>query len=258
MRPFLQFLYSVFILLTFLVLSYSLCLYLGCSPDFFYTKAGVSLGGRALSLALCKGLGCSGGLAWAIVISTRFLLTTAAPASLSFLLFLDEAGSSEAPGSSPWTPLLGSSSVSGSSVNQGEAAGQPDDIPPFTPYPYQPDQVIGGDSVNSIQSRLLANEPLPSPERCQLARFDAEDLFEVKVAIVEFMSVHDPTGNWLERGAEALANPRTASGEPKLETLYGILDNLRTRGAQSEDFWALRDKMIWRRELHDESSAAEA
>lgn len=35
---------------------------------------------------------------------------------------------------------------------------------PFEPYPYRPDEVIGGDSVRSIQSRLLAKDPSPSYE----------------------------------------------------------------------------------------------
>lgn len=37
-----------------------------------------------------------------------------------------------------------------------------EEAPPVTPYPYQPDEVIGGDSVQAIQSRLLAKKPSPS------------------------------------------------------------------------------------------------
>ncbi|CAB4320319.1 unnamed protein product [Prunus armeniaca] len=50
------------------------------------------------------------------------------------------------------------------------------------PYPYQPDQVIGGDSVETIKRRLLSGHEA--------------DLRE---------------GPWLERGARALDNPRGRS-----------------------------------------------
>nr|WDY31118.1 cytochrome c oxidase subunit 2 [Cuscuta australis]DAZ89645.1 TPA_asm: cytochrome c oxidase subunit 2 [Cuscuta australis] len=49
---------------------------------------------------------------------------------------------------------------------QEEAASPP-------PYPYQPDEVIGGDSVQAIQSRLLANKPSPSFDEIERARIDA-------------------------------------------------------------------------------------
>jgi len=265
-----KFIYFFLILFGLIALYYYMCCLLGLIPYFItlLERLAFSLGGRALSLALCKSLGCSGGLALAIGFSARALFASGAPADL--LHFMNEDG---AEASSPsWTAVLGSShsdpETANPSVNQplagpvppanpGEAAGQPDeDIPPVIPYPYQPDQVIGGDSVNSIQLRLLANEPFPSAEKCRQTRLEAEDLFEVKVDIIQIMSVLDPTGDWMEQGAEALYNPRSTSGEHKLESLYGILERLRLRGNQSEDFFSLRDKMIFRRDidLHDENS----
>ncbi|KAJ9535229.1 hypothetical protein OSB04_un001207 [Centaurea solstitialis] len=99
-------------------------------------------------------------------------------------------------------------STEGTSVNQppagpvppgnavaptGEAASpaRPD------PFPYQPDEVIGGDSVLSIQRRLLAQYVFPPAEVIDFARIQAEDLFEVKVNIIRQMTVLDPTGDWL-------------------------------------------------------------
>ena len=88
-----KFLYSFLILSTLLVLCYYLNLWcLGSIPFFqaLLSKAGLSLGGRALSLVLCKGLGCSGGLALAIGFAARALFASEAPADL--LHFLNEDG----------------------------------------------------------------------------------------------------------------------------------------------------------------------
>ncbi|KAL8504589.1 hypothetical protein ACS0TY_015957 [Phlomoides rotata] len=54
-------------------------------------------------------------------------------------------------------------------VSSPEEAASP---PPVTPYPYQADEVIGGDSVNAIKSRLLAKTPSPSFEEIERAIFD--------------------------------------------------------------------------------------
>ncbi|KAK4357972.1 hypothetical protein RND71_023582 [Anisodus tanguticus] len=51
-------------------------------------------------------------------------------------------------------------------------------------FPYQADEVIGGDSVNAIKSRLLAKTPSPSFYEIEQARIDAQDRFEVKVEII--------------------------------------------------------------------------
>ncbi|KAJ0770684.1 hypothetical protein HanPI659440_Chr07g0260491 [Helianthus annuus] len=62
-------------------------------------------------------------------------------------------------------------------------------------FPYQPDELNRGDSVLSIQRRLLSSKPFPSAEEIDFARTQAEDLFEVKVQIIQRMQVLDPTGD---------------------------------------------------------------
>nr|YP_010131407.1 hypothetical protein KQ580_mgp34 [Bruguiera sexangula]YP_010131442.1 hypothetical protein KQ595_mgp33 [Bruguiera x rhynchopetala]QPZ76280.1 hypothetical protein [Bruguiera sexangula]QPZ76286.1 hypothetical protein [Bruguiera x rhynchopetala] len=91
----------------------------------------------------------------------------------------------------------------GTSVNQPEAglvppadpvagpveeAGPANETPRVVPYPYQPDEVIGGDCVSSIEGRLLARYSFPSAEVIRIARIQAQDLFEVKVEIIRLMA----------------------------------------------------------------------
>jgi len=64
-----------------------------------------------------------------------------------------------------------------------------------------------------------------------MAQIDAPDLFQVKVAICQIMAVLNPCGDWAERGALALENPRTVTGEDSLENLLRTLDGLRTFGS---------------------------
>lgn len=127
--------------------------------------------------------------------------------------------------------------LEGTSVNQPEAGRVPPalpvapeeaGIPPVVPYPYQEDEMIGGDSVLSIRKRLLASNSEPSAEAINLAHLDAQDRFEVKVDIVRHMAVLDPSGDWMVRGARALDNPHASSseGEPSLIELYRIRDEL--------------------------------
>lgn len=146
-----------------------------------------------------------------------------------------------------WPRSMGSTET-GTSVNQPEAGGVPpanpgaprgdeagpaNQTPPAVPYPYKLDEVIGGDSVLSIQRRLLdKTSPLPLPHEIDIARVQAEDLFEVKAEIVKLMAVLDPYGDWMGRGARALDNPHTSTGEPSLERLHIILNDLRGRGAE--------------------------
>lgn len=151
----------------------------------------------------------------------------------------------------------------GSSVNQppvppanpvaprGEEAGPSN---PVVPFPYHENEVIGGDSVLSIERRLLAKYSFPSYEVIRMARIQAEDLFEVKVQIIKIMAGLDPTGDWMGRGARALDNPRTVTGEPSLGKLYSIRDSLNEAGARSPDFVSLQGKMLARRVLDDEHS----
>lgn len=153
----------------------------------------------------------------------------------------------------------------GTSVNQPEAEGVPpanavpspgEEAGPVAPYPYQPDEMIGGDCVNAIQHRLLAKYSSPSSEQ---AKIDAEDLFEIKVEIIRIMDGLDPRGDWPGRGARALDNPRTATGEESLETLYKLRDAL--SGAEGEErFWdtalKLRKKMFFLRRDPPQNSSS--
>lgn len=122
-------------------------------------------------------------------------------------------------------------------------------------YPYQLDEVIGGDSVQSIQRRLLAKYSYTPPIGIMyLAEIEAKDLFEVKVEILRIMAVLDPTGDWLGRGARALENPRTATGEHSLDKLYTLLSDLESRGVNSESFSQLKGKVPLRRGWDEHST----
>lgn len=77
----------------------------------------------------------------------------------------------------------------------------------------------------------------------QLARYTAEDLFEVKVQILERMAELDPTGDWLGQGARALKNPGTATGEESLKRLHAFLDDLNQGGRGADTFFKLKGKV---------------
>ncbi len=83
---------------------------------------------------------------------------------------------------------------------------------------------------------LEAKKPSPSLEDYRLARIQAEDLFEVKVEIIQLMAGLDPTGDWMGRGARALENSRTATGEESLGRLYALLEDLQRGGVQSDAY----------------------
>nr|QUV77382.1 cytochrome c oxidase subunit 2 [Markhamia cauda-felina] len=154
----------------------------------------------------------------------------------------------EAPTSEPRGP---NSAEPATPVASPEEAGSP---PAGNDYPYPDNEVIGGDSVNAIQSRLLANNPSPSFEEIERARIDAQDRFEVKVEIIRQMAPLDPEGDWEGRGARALDNPHTSTGEPSLEQLYRLQDALNQDGIQSEAFRLLKSKAFTRREEMDAHS----
>lgn len=136
----------------------------------------------------------------------------------------------------------------------GEEAGPSNRV---VPYPYHPDEIIGGDCVHAIERRLLAKYDYPSYEVIQLARIQAEDLFEVKVEIIRVMAGLDPTGDWMGRGAWALENPRTATGEYALDRLCRMLTNLNERGVQSQEFVDLQNRVLRKGSVGgDESSIA--
>jgi hypothetical protein len=113
-------------------------------------------------------------------------------------------------------------------------------------YPFQPNEVIGGDCVLSIQRRLLAKDSFPSFEVIERARIHAEDLFEVKVDICRLMAPLDPRGDWMGRGARALDNLRTATGEESLTKLHSLLEDLQSGGVRSPTYDKLRKRVFLR------------
>ena len=122
-------------------------------------------------------------------------------------------------------------------------------------FPYEPDALIGGDSVLSIQRRILASKQFPSAEEINFARMEAEDLFEVKVQIIQRMQVLYPEGDWSGRGARALDSPNSATGESSLEHLYKLLGDLDRNGRRAEAFFSLSAKVALRKESLDAHSA---
>ncbi|XP_076943585.1 putative mitochondrial protein AtMg01010 [Bidens hawaiensis] len=122
-------------------------------------------------------------------------------------------------------------------------------------FPYEPDELIGGDSVSSIQRRLLLSNPRPSAEEIDFARMQAEDLFEVKVQIIRQMEGLDPTGDWMRQGARALDSPNSTTGESSLTRLYGLLEDLERGGRASKAFFSLSEKVALRRDDDAGSSA---
>jgi hypothetical protein len=122
-------------------------------------------------------------------------------------------------------------------------------------FPYEPDQVIGGDSVLSIQQRLLSNKVFPAYEVIRIARLEAQDLFEVKVEIIQMMAGLDPTGDWAARGARALDNSHSPTGEESLKKLNSFLDDLQRDGVQSATYKKLKEKVFLGRAQDEHSSA---
>lgn len=126
---------------------------------------------------------------------------------------------------------------------RGEEAGPSN---PYQPFPYGDDELIGGGSVASLHSKLLAEEDNPSSERIYLARLEAEDLFEAKGKVIQLMTHLDPEGDWERRGALALHNPRTATGEEPLERLYDLHEELSSKGRDSAAFHSLKERVLRR------------
>ena len=265
-----HFLFSLIIILTLLLLCYFLCLALQSISLFeaFFCKMSLFLGGRALSFALFK-LGCPGGLALTVGFSLRALLTgegftnMMAPSGGSGAtwkedtreidVLLESFSETEDTGSSVNQPVAPPVPPANQVASPGEAAGPSN---PVRPFPYDDDDIIGGDSVLSIQQRLLAKKPSPSLQDYRLARLDAEDLFEIKVDIIRQMTPLDPEGDWTGRGARALDNPRTATGEESLERLYHLLDDLKQGGVESQAFSHLKGRVFrrWNDEAQNSAS----
>lgn len=132
----------------------------------------------------------------------------------------------------------------------GEAEAGPSNRPPqVVSYPYRLDEVIGGDSVRSIQRRLLAaaGSTFPLYEEIRWAEDNAKDIFEAKVHIIQQMAHLDPAGDWLGRGACALENSRTKTGEEPYARLLQIGESLEREGTQSPFFHDLRGRVFLRR-----------
>ena len=72
-------------------------------------------------------------------------------------------------------------------------------------------------------------------------------LMEVKVDIIRRMAPLDPEGDWEQRGARALDNPRTATGEELLERLYTLLEDLNRGGVHSQAYQSLIKKSVQKR-----------
>ncbi|KAK4351351.1 hypothetical protein RND71_030664 [Anisodus tanguticus] len=59
---------------------------------------------------------------------------------------------------------------------------------------------------------------------------------EAKVDIIRRMTPLDPEGDWEQRGARALENPRTVTGEELLERLYTLLEDQHRGGVHSQAY----------------------
>jgi len=239
-----------------------------------YEDLGKTLMGRLpLSLGyrtFCRFFGWEGGLLGALFFFSYISLNGDAgiPEAVKKMAPSGASGSSS---SSSWTGVLGgilsnettTEDTSSPSVNQaeygrlppanqvaprGDEAGPSNQPPQEVSLQYHPDEVIGGDSIRSIERRLLSNKTFPSAHDIYMARINAEDLFEAKVEIIKLMAGLDPTGDWLGRGARALDNPRTATGEESFERLRAFLDDLNLSGKGSETFVKLKGRVFRRHE----------
>ncbi|KAH0672845.1 hypothetical protein KY284_023932 [Solanum tuberosum] len=107
-------------------------------------------------------------------------------------------------------------------VPRGNEAGPSNQPPQVVPYPYQLDEVIERDFVQSIQQRLLAKYSYtPHIGIMYVAKIKAKDLFE---------------------GARAFENLRTTTGEHSLDKLHTLLSDLKSRGINFESFSSLKGK----------------
>lgn len=239
---------SLLILIFFLSLLY---LTLGSIETFdsLVWRLASSLSKEALSRLLLRS-GSSVTLIMAVGFALRaFFLAT--EGGLSMANYMMPHGAAESSNSDLFTytsDLVEDSASSGlsSSVNQplpGQQAMPPalpvmqeaaNPVLPDVPYPH--DEIIGGDSIDRIKWRLLSQSTNPSAQEIILAGIQAEDLFEVKVDIIRRMATLDPEGDWLGRGARALDNPRTATGEDSLDKLYRLRADLAHRGVRSRSF----------------------
>ncbi|KAL4340401.1 hypothetical protein GQ457_08G031000 [Hibiscus cannabinus] len=117
-------------------------------------------------------------------------------------------------------------------------------------------EVVGGERMEDIVRRLLLKSDNPSAMDIRLAEIQAEDLFEVKAEIINRMAILHPEGDWENRGARALENSRTLTGEESLERLYRLRDDIVQNGISSEKFRYLKNKVFLRDQNLDAQSQA--
>lgn len=117
-------------------------------------------------------------------------------------------------------------------------------------------EVVGGERVEDIARRLLSKSDNPSAMDIRLAEIQAEDLFQVKAEIINRMAILHPEGDWENRGARALENSRTLTGEESLERLYRLLDDIVQNGVHSESYRNLKTKVFLRDQNFDAQSQA--
>ncbi|KAK4412219.1 putative mitochondrial protein [Sesamum alatum] len=117
-------------------------------------------------------------------------------------------------------------------------------------------EVVGGERMEDIVRRLLLKSDNPSAMDIRLAEIQAEDLFEVKAEIINRMAILHPEGDWENRGARALENSRTLTGEESLERLYRLRDDLVQNGIHSDNFRYLKNKVFLRDQNLDAQSQA--
>ncbi|KAK7235880.1 hypothetical protein RIF29_43647 [Crotalaria pallida] len=117
-------------------------------------------------------------------------------------------------------------------------------------------EVVGGERVEDIARRLLSKSDNPSAMDIRLAEIQAEDLFQVKAEIINRMAILHPEGDWENRGARALENSRTLTGEESLERLYRLRDDIVQNGIHSENFRNLKLKVFLRDQNFDAQSQA--
>lgn len=170
-------------------------------------------------------------------------------------ILLESSWETEDTGSSVNQPVAPPVPPANPVASRGEEAGPSNQPLPVEAYPYTDTEVIGGDSVSAIQLRLLEKYPSPSAAIIGGARLEAQDLFEVKVEILKLMAGLDPQGDWMGRGALALDNPHTATGEESLGKLYSLLGDLQRDGVQSATYSQLKGKVFLRMDPDEHSSA---
>lgn len=117
-------------------------------------------------------------------------------------------------------------------------------------YGYRPESTFTGHGLLNQSDNKIGKRSRPPPYRSCCSR-RSERVFRHST---ERNEVTRPTGDWLGRGAWALENPRTATGEHSLEKLHTLLSDLESRGVNSESFSQLKGKVPLRRGWDEHST----